>query len=50
MVKKETRVVVRGKQRAEIAVEAMVQIVIAFGRELDARKRTEQTTEAVTSA
>jgi hypothetical protein len=42
MVKKETRVIVRGKQRADIAVEAVVQIVIAFGRELEARQKAKQ--------
>jgi hypothetical protein len=37
MSKKGVRVVVGGKQRARIDVEAMTQIVIALGRELAKR-------------
>lgn len=39
MSKNKMRVVVTGKQRPTIDVEAMTRIVIALGREWDARKR-----------
>lgn len=44
MPKKGVRVRVSGKQRPRIDVEAVAQIIIALGRELDGRDRDKQAT------
>lgn len=41
MPKKLVRVIINGKPRSAIDVDAMTQIVIALGRELAARKQVE---------
>ena len=45
MPKKGVRVVITGKQRPTIDVDAMTQIIIALGRELAARKRLRRQAE-----
>ena len=42
MPKKGVRVRISGKQRPKIDVEAVAQIIIALGRELDGRDRDKQ--------
>lgn len=45
MPKKGVRVVITGVPRPKIDVDAMVQIIIALGRELAARKRAKRQDE-----
>lgn len=45
MPKKGVRVVITGRLRPKIDVDAMVQIIIALGRELAARNRVTQQIE-----
>jgi hypothetical protein len=47
--KREVRVIVTGRPRPNIAVDAVVQIIIAFGRELAIRNTSSEVANAAQS-